>query len=123
MIQAIKDHNQLNGTRFSTIEFLVVFFAALLIAAGYLRQGNALGAILAGGIAMNSLWIVGFGLRSWSRREMGAGIGRLFNKEYRQRMSREHPNLSRQMALITVSSLIPFAMTVLILAELIGFRR
>jgi hypothetical protein len=118
MLQAIKTHNQLNGTRFSTVEFLVVFFAALFIGAAYLARGSALGAVLAGGVAVNSLWIVGFGLRSWRRGEMGAGLGRLFNREYRQRISREHPTLARQTALITVATLIPFALTVLVLIDL-----
>jgi hypothetical protein len=118
MLQAIETHNQLNGTRFSTVEFLVVFFAALFIGAAYLVRGSGLGALLAGGVAVNSLWIVGFGLRSWRRGEMGAGMGRLFNREYRQRISREHPTLARQTALITVGTLIPFALTALILIDL-----
>ena len=123
MLQAIKTHNQLNGTRFSTVEFLVVFFAALSIGAAYLVRGSGLGALLAGGIAVNSLWIVGFGLRSWRRGEMGPGIGRLFNGEYRQRISREHPTLARQTALITVGTLIPFALTVLVLIDLMRSGR
>ena len=123
MLQAIKTHNQLNGTRFSIIEFLVVFFAALFIGAGYLTRGSALGALVAGGVAVNSLWIVGFGLRSWRRGEMGPGLGRLFNREYRERISREHPTLARQTALITVGTLIPFALTVLILIDLMRSGR
>jgi hypothetical protein len=123
MLEAIKTHNQLNGTRFSTVEFLVVFLAAFFIGAAYLARGSALGALLAGGVAINSLWIVGFGLRSWRRGEMGSGMGRLFNREYRQRVSREHPTLARQTALITVGTLIPFALTVLVLIDLMRSGR
>ena len=123
MLEAIKTHNQLNGTRFSTVEFLVVFLAAFFIGAAYLARGNALGAILAGGIAVNSLWIVGFGLQSWRRGEMGPGLGRVFSGDYRQRISREHPTLGRQTALITVGTVIPFALTLLVLIDLMRSGR
>jgi len=100
-----------------------LYFSPLSRLAAYLVRGSGLGALLAGGIAVNSLWIVGFGLRSWRRGEMGPGIGRLFNGAYRQRISREHPTLARQTALMTVGTLIPFALTVLVLIDLMRSGR
>ena len=123
MLEAIKTHNQLNGTRFSTVEFLVVFLAALFIGAAYLARGSALGALLAGGIAVNSLWIVGFGLQSWRRGERGPGLGQVFSRDYRRRISSEHPTLARQTALITVGTVIPFALTLLVLIDLMRSGR
>ena len=99
------------------------FWPPSLLEPAYLARGSALGAILAGGVAVNSLWIVGFGFRSWRRGEMGPGLGKLFIRAYRRRISREHPTLARQTALTTVGTLIPFALTVLILIDLMRSGR
>lgn len=53
MIERIRVHNHLNGTRFSTLEFGFASLAALLIALAFVLHGSWLPGVLAVGTAVN----------------------------------------------------------------------
>ena len=117
MIRRIVEHNQLNGVAFSVAEFTVVAAAAALLGAGYARQGNALGAVLALGIGLNSLIIVAFGAVAWTRGERGSSLSRVFSRSGRAELTREHPRLMMDTLIVAVAAVVPFFLLVVTLAE------
>ena len=99
MIAIIREHNRLNGVRFSVGEFVLVFAAATLVATSYSLHGQVGLAALAAGTAVNALWVVGFGADSWRRGEMGYRLGLVLDRAHRRRLARDYPQLSRRVIL------------------------
>ena len=117
MIRRIREHNQLNGQTFSTVEFLIVALAAGFIGLGFLLHGRWVAAVLAIGIASNALVVTLFGIAALRRGERGESLRRLRDPAYRDRVKREHPTLARDTLVITVTVLLPFVMLALVMIE------
>jgi hypothetical protein len=117
MIRRIREHNHLNGVMFVLGEFLLVTAAALVIAAGFVRQGNGLGALLAAGTAVNCLVVVGFALIGYRSGERGASVASLLSNSYRAEVARNHPTLMADTIAITVAALVPYCLALLVVRD------
>jgi hypothetical protein len=119
MIRRIKSHNLLNGILFSISEF---GFTALIIAPFafyYISHDKFLYAFIAVGIIFNSLSIVAFGLVQYRYREKDIGFPRVFEKSYREQAIKENPHLFLDTTILVVAILMPFALILITLFELI----
>jgi hypothetical protein len=117
MNRRIREHNDVNGVAFAGIEFLIVAAAAAFIAVGFARQADALGTVLAAGIAVNCLVVVGVAIAAYSRGERGSSVMRLKSREYRRQVARDHPTLLADTIAITLAALVPFCLAALVLLE------
>jgi hypothetical protein len=113
LVELIREHNRLNGLRFSIVEFVLVGAVALFLAISGVWH------LLIGiGIALNMATVAIVGV--WQIRDGERSEGspwKMFDSRYRQKIAREHPNLSIHTALIVVTSLIPFLLTVLVIVQ------
>ena len=109
MIERIKTHNYLNGQIFSFLEYL---FAAGVFApflAYYLIHSRWLYAILAIGVVLNCLTVCTFALVSMLRKERSIGILKISrDKELRRKVQHDHPDLTRQTMVLSLTVLVPF---------------
>lgn len=118
MIARVEAHNRLNGFAFVIGEFALVGLVALVFAALYSARANVLLAAACAGITANSLVVIFLAIRSVTRGEIGIGILRIYTKQaVRAQVMREHPDLSRDTAIITIAVLAPFLLLILVLLE------
>ncbi len=118
MIDRIKTHNILNGIVFSIIEFVVTAGIIAPFAIYYVLHGRVLYAVVAIGVILNCLMIVAVGIQQYGRKEKDVGIQHMFNKDVRERISREHPHLSADTSMLVITLLLPFVLFVSTLIEL-----
>ena len=119
MINRIKTHNIINGIIFSTVEFVIAALIVAPFAIYYVFHGNVLYATISIGIILNFLMIVAFGLRQYKNKEKDIGIQHMFNKDVREKISREYPNLSNDTSVLVITMLLPFVMFIWVLYELL----
>lgn len=117
MIRRIVEHNRLNGVVFSTIEFVLVAAGAAFIAVGLGIHHHPAGVILACGIALNSLVIVGFGAVAWGRGERGTPLIQVFSPAGRARLTQEHPTLMSDTLIVAAATLFPYLLSALVAGE------
>jgi hypothetical protein len=109
VIRRIREHNELNGVLFSSVEYGVAALAAAFVAFGFGRNKRWLGVLL-GGIALNCVVVLVFGLAALRRGERGQSLRSLSDAEYRQRLRREHPDLMRDTLTLAGLAIIPYAL-------------
>lgn len=117
MIRRIREHNQLNGIAFSTVEYAIAALAAGFIAFAFGLNGRWLGLALSIGIVINCLIVVGFGVAAWRRGERGSSLGRLADPEYRRQVRRDHPSLMQDTLTLAIVAIVPFALTIGVVAD------
>ena len=118
MIARVEAHNRLYGFAFVIGEFALVGLVALVLAALYSARANVLLAATFAGITANSLVIIFLAIRSMTRGEIGIGILRIYTKRaVREQVMREHPDISRDTAFITIAVVAPFLLLILVLIE------
>jgi hypothetical protein len=96
MRRRIVEHHMLNGTAFSSVEFLFAGAAAAAIAAAALWHRHWWWATALCG-AVNCLVVASFAMRMRRRGETGGQIRDLLDTEVRQRIARTHPHLLSDM--------------------------
>jgi hypothetical protein len=121
MIARVESHNRLNGFAFVIGEFALIGGVAGVFAAIYLARGNIAYTSICAGICVNSLVVIVLAARAIARREMGVGIFRIYTQPaLRAQVVREHPDLSKDTLLITVSVLVPFLLFLMVALEGVG---
>jgi hypothetical protein len=119
MITRVETHNRLNGFGFVTGEFGLVALVALVLAVLYLARGNGVAGIVCAGIGANSMVVICLAVRSLRRGEAGVGVWRIYTRpEVRDKVMREHPGLTSETLLITLTVLVPFLLVLIVAAEL-----
>jgi len=116
MIRLIREHNALNGLRFSVIEFVVM---AVVIAGFAVYVANAGGTILAIallGVGANCLVVAAVGIRSIQVGAEDRSLAATFSPSSRARILQEHPHAQRATWALSVLTLIPFAVAAAVLA-------
>jgi hypothetical protein len=109
MIKLIKTHNYLNGLWFSFFEYLLVVCVAAPFLAYYLTHGRALYALIAIGIILNCLTVSYFAFVSILNKEKSVGIWNIYkDKALRKQVETQHPNLSQQTLILSLTVLVPF---------------
>jgi len=123
MISRIKEHNALNGIKFSIAEFVIVAGLISPFALYYFQHAQVLFALVSVGITLNCLTVAGFGLRQWLDHEPEIGWKRLLDKQERDRINHTHPHLLRDTTIITVTALAPYILLVLATLDLLISRK
>jgi len=85
MIKIIKSHNQLNGVKFSIIEFIAIFFIAFSTSVFLLIHHLFLTGLIYFGIAVNCLPIVIIGVHTLLHSNTNLDNGTIWNKNSRKR--------------------------------------
>jgi hypothetical protein len=117
VVRLIVEHNRLNGIMFSTVEFLVVSLVAMFVAFGFAVHHAWVGVVLAAGIAVNCLVVVGFGVAAWRRGERGQALTSVFSRQGRREISREHPTMGRDTAILATAAVVPYALFIAVLLD------
>jgi hypothetical protein len=117
VIRRIVEHNQLVGIMFSTIEFVLAAASAAFIAIGLAFHHQVFGVVLAGGITVNSLVIVGFGATAWRRGERGSPLTQVFSPAGWAQLTHDHPTLMADTLIVAATTLIPFLLSVVVAGE------
>jgi hypothetical protein len=72
--------------------------------------------------------VAAFGVRQWNNKEQGMGWRQLLSKQglldkqERERIDRENPHLMKDTIIITVTTIIPDALLLLVIFELSTYR-
>lgn len=116
MIRLIREHNAVNGLRFTVIEFMVM---AVIVAGFAVYLGNAganVFAIALLGVGANCLVVAAVGIRSLQAGEQDRSLGATFSQSSRARILAEHPHGQRATWALSALTLIPFAVAAAALA-------
>jgi hypothetical protein len=119
MISRIKTHNILNGIMFSIVEFVITPLIIAPFAIYYIVHGKVLYAMIATGISFNCLTMVSFGVQQYKSKEKDIGIQHMFDKDIRERISREYSHLGNDTLVLTTSILLPFVIFIWVISELL----
>jgi hypothetical protein len=122
MIKKIKLHNYLNGFVFSMIEFLVLILILMPFMIYYFLHGRLLYGMISFGIVLNAAVIVGFAVNSLIKKEEDLGLRKLFNREIRNKVHEKYPNLQNDTYILTFAILLPFALCLFCLVDVIKTR-
>ena len=122
MIRQVREHNELNGVVFSIVEFLLVAAAAAFVGVAFGLHGEWLAAALGAGTTLNALVVAAYGLAALRRGERGKSLRGLARPEYRGAVRREHPGLAADTVTLTVTTLVPYVLSIAVAAERIRRR-
>jgi hypothetical protein len=117
MIGIIREHNTLNGLRFSALEYGVVGAGLGLLTAWYVLAGRWLEAIGWFGIVANCAVIVVIAVHAIRAGEADFGIFPMRRAEFRERIARDHPGLNGHTTVLVLGSLVPYLILVLALVD------
>jgi hypothetical protein len=117
VIRRIRSHNTANGMAFAIGEFALIGLVVALFGVAYAFTGRPLYALAAAGMVANCLCVVILGIQAWRAGERGHSLRLWFNGAHRAKLAAENPRMSEDTAVITVGTLIPFALTVLTLLD------
>ena len=110
MVRRIRDHNRLNGLRFSVGEFGLFALIVAPLVAYYALAARWLPAAIWLGIGVNCLTVVLLGVQALRRHEASVGHRGLRDPARRAAIARDYPHLMRDTLLITVTALLPFVL-------------
>lgn len=117
MIERIKVHNQLNGFRFSVIEFGIFILLIAPFAGYYLIHARWLFAVISLGIMLNGIPIVLYGMQALRDHVPSGRQQALLDPQQRALIHQSHPRLLGDTLLIVVSILLPFVHVGWVMAE------
>lgn len=115
MIRLIREHNMLNGSRFSVVEFLGMAVVVVGFAIYIASAGAAIFAIGLLGVGANCLVVAAVGIRSLREGEPDRSLGETFSPSSRARVLREHPHAQRATWALSALTLIPFVVAAAVL--------
>lgn len=118
MISLIREHNALNGLRFSVAEFLVTSVIAISVGIYFTNEGEIAWAIALFGIGANCLVVVTVGVLALRAGEPEQRLRATFSPSARARILRDHPRAQRATWILASLTLIPLALPALTLAEI-----
>ena len=122
MIRQVREHSELNGVVFSIVEFMLVAAAAAFVGVAFGLHRDWLAAALAAGTTLNALVVAAYGLAALRRGERGKSLRSLARPQYRAAVRRKHPALARDTVTLTVTTLVPYVLSIAIAAERIRGR-
>ena len=116
MIRLIREHNTLNGLRFSMTEFLVASVIAVGLAIYLATTGEVALAIALLGVEVNCLVVAAVGVRSLRAGEPDRSLRATFSPSTRARILEDYPHAQRATWILAGLALIPFAVLALAVA-------
>lgn len=115
MIRIIKSHNELNGMLFAAFEFgLMALFLIPFALYCLWEQKFLVGAVL-GGIGLNCLPVVYYGIRAYRNHEGPSGT--IWDSRARDRFIAENPHMLRDTFALTGGTLVPYLVIALVSLE------
>lgn len=122
LLTKIETHNRLNGYRFSAFEFGGIALSVGAFAAYFWAVGRWPPALVATGIAPNRLPVVRTALCSWVRHDSAIGHRSLRDPATRAEVGAAHPHLLLDTLMLTVLTLLPFAVVIVLGVEQLARR-
>jgi len=117
VIRRIRSHNTVNGVAFAIGEFALIGVVVGLFGVAYALTARPLYALAAAGIAANCLCVVVLGVQAWRAGERGYSLRLLFSSAHRAKLAAGNTKMSEDTAVLTVGTLIPFALAILTLVD------
>jgi len=124
MIQIIRNHNYLNGLKFSFFEYLLVICVLAPFFWYYLNHAQWLYTIIASGIILNCATVSTFAFISILKGEPSVGFWKIYrDKDLRQKIQERYPSLSRETWILSITVLIPYWIFGTVTADLIKLKK
>ena len=123
LIKRIQSHNIINGVAFAICEFVLIAVVLAPFAVFWALDRKPLYAFVATAIIANCLWVIGLGVQAWRAGERGYPLRLLFSSAHRGMLSKRYPRMSEDTILISVGTLVPFGLTVMVLFDLLAESR
>ena len=115
MIRLIREHNTLNGLRFTLIEFSVMAVVVASFAIYFAIAGATVLAVALLGVAANCLVVAAVSIRSLRAGEEDRSLAETFSPSSRARILQDHPDAQRATWALSALTLIPFAVATFVL--------
>lgn len=116
MIRLIREHNTLNGLRFTVIEFMVMAVVVVGFAIYVANAGASVFAIGLLGVGANCVVVAAVGIRSLQAGQQDQSLAATFSPSSRARILQEHPHAQRATWALSALTLIPFAVVAAVFA-------
>jgi hypothetical protein len=124
MIDVIRRHNRLNGILFSIAEFACIMIVMGGFGMAHIIVGNFTFAVVEWGIALNCIPIIAIGVRTLKNQAVtGERAASFWNKQARQELIRENPQMLRDTLTLGGATLIPFGSLAVVAYDLAIRRR
>lgn len=117
MIRRIQSHNTINGIAFAICEFALIAIVVAPFGIAWALRGKPLYGLAVAGIIANCLCVIALGVQAWRAGQGGSQLRLLFSSANRARLSKEHPRMSEDTLVMTLTTLIPFGLAVLTLLD------
>jgi hypothetical protein len=110
VLDILHEHNTLNGFWFVLIEFLLVAALTLVFAAMAIMHGSVGWSVASLGVAANAAVVCLSVIGQIRRGERSSSIYRTYLGPERVQIAREHPHLSQHTAVLSILTIVPFAL-------------
>jgi hypothetical protein len=117
MIEIVREHNLLNGYRFTIAEYGLVGAGLGLLAAYYGAAGRYLDALVWLGIVVNCAVIAILALDALRSGATDPGMLPMRRGSFRDSVAREHPRLARRTLVLITVGLLPYLLAGSVLIE------
>jgi len=112
VIRLIREHNIVNGLRFTVIEFTVMVAVVTGFAIYFAAAGASVPAVVCLGVAANCIAVAEVSLGSLRAGEEDRSLAATFSASARARILEEHPGAQRATWLLSALTLLPFAVAI-----------
>lgn len=115
MIRMIKSHNELNGLKFVIFEFGLMALLLIAFAVYCLMRQRLLLGLFFGGIGLNCLPVVYYGLRALRKGEGSSGT--IWNPQAREKLIARNPHMLRDTLTLAGATLLPMLVLIFVVVE------
>lgn len=123
LIARIRRHNEVNGFLFTAIEFALISICILPFGVFYFLHERVEAGLVVTGIVANCLTTIAFAVYSmWAGHE-DLGVMNWFNEKGRLIIASKYGNLNQDTLILTIATVIPFAVPVVTLYDLFQERQ
>ncbi len=123
MIASIRTHNEVNGFLFSAIEFALMAICIFPFGVYYFLHQRVEAGLVATGIVANCLTVVAFAVHSMLAGHKDLGVMHWFNKKGRLIIAARYGDVTPDTLRLTVATVIPFAVLIVTLYDLVQDQR
>ena len=118
MQRIIREHNTLNGLRFTLVEFVIVGLLMTGSAAYLALTSHMVLSVVAAGIAANCVPVIMQAGASLRAGEVDRGWRATFSPLQRAAVLRDHPTAQRDTWMLSVATVLPFLVAIAALARI-----
>ncbi len=117
MIAIVREHNRLNGYRFSLVEYGAIALGMSVLVAYYMASARWFDAAGWLGIVANFAVIAGHALAAIRSGAVDDGTLPLRRRTFREEVARHSPGIGRRTSLLIATQCVPFLLATSVVAE------